>query len=179
MRCRRRRGWRISAGPHEEYRGAGNEQKDKGGDCPPKSQIAGRRLRPFNGLSSNLRFIAALDVGKEAIAAAVDRLDDLRTPGVVADGLANLLDGRGQDRLRNRETRPDEVEQFVLGDQCLRPLHQRPEQRQRLSAKADLLVGQPESLVPHVEANRSRNEVAALVHLPRLKASIHAIAQGR
>ena len=77
------------------------------------------------------------DFANEAVAAAVHRLDDLRLPRVVAQGLADLADRNFQDGVADEHTWPDGVEQIVLGDEATAALGEAAKQREGLGGERD------------------------------------------
>ena len=76
----------------------------------------------------------------EFVALAVHRPDDRLLAAVVADGLADRLDPRGQRRLTDEAVTPDRVEQFLLAHHRATVLDEVGEHVEHLGFDPDLLA---------------------------------------
>jgi len=74
----------------------------------------------------------------EAVAAAVQRLDVARTPGVVPQRPAQFLDTRHERCVADSRPRPERVEQLVLGDHAAAVLGEKAEQGECLRRQPQL-----------------------------------------
>ena len=82
----------------------------------PARSIGRRVARPRR------RRIAPVDGGDEAIAAAVDRLDDVLAGGVIVERLPRRGDASWEHRLAHELPGPEMLEQLVLGDDAVATL---------------------------------------------------------
>ncbi len=93
-------------------------------------------------------------LGDEAVASPVDRGDEPRRLGGVAERLAQLVDADLEHHVGHVGLRPERVEQLVLGDQLPGPLGQVAQQGEALRAQGNGIAVAPQHLVCRVDLER-------------------------
>ena len=78
-----------------------------------------------------------LDWDRQTVANPGHGFDDGRCTAVVAEGCAELMNGRRQRCFDDRDLRPDRVEQFGLGNDLARPQQQLAQDFERLGFDRD------------------------------------------
>jgi hypothetical protein len=111
------------------------------------------------------------NVGSEAVAAAVDRLDDRAAAAVVADRPPDRRDAAGQDRLRHRCAAPDGIEQLALGGDPLAVAHQVQQDVEGLVLELDRRAVSPELIQLLVELAAAKGVDHCVEHITTLGAT--------
>jgi hypothetical protein len=125
----------------------------------------GRRRDHDRRLVRGARALAR-DRGDEAVAAAMNGLDEARRARVVAEELADLADRDGEHRVADGGLGPDVREQVRLGDELLRPRRQVVQHRQHLRRHRQRLTAAPKAAVGWVDAKVAEGKDRAGRHLP-------------
>jgi len=128
----------------------------RGGPLGGRVELRERRVaadqRRADGIGGRLARCLRGERADPSIAATVERLDEARLAGVVAERLAEVADRHAQDGVDDVRIRPQRVEQRVLGHELARAREQVLEQAKRVARQLDAPVTQPEALVDPIEA---------------------------
>src|SRR5262249_23728035 len=88
---------------------------------------------------------------KEAIAAAVQRLDEARLVGVVVQRLAGFQHRALEHTFGDVDIGPHRIQQFLFGDQPALPLGEVEQDGESLWRQRDLVRAAPQALVERIE----------------------------
>src|SRR5262249_6152658 len=110
----------------------------------------GRRGRRLTGCVS-LGISAFLDCGHEAIAIAMDGLEERWHSPTIPNGPAHGSDGALQGGIAEAELRPDGLAQFLLGDVAVMVCQQVREGLEHFTAQTDSLAGTIHDMALYVE----------------------------
>ncbi len=81
----------------------------------------------------------------------MNRRDETRIAGVVAERLAELPYGHVENRVRDERVRPDGVEQLAFGDDLLGPIHQASKHQERLRPHGRALAVAPDAFGDQID----------------------------
>src|SRR5262249_42053110 len=98
---------------------------------------------------------------------AVEGLDEPRAARVVGQGLAQLLEARGEGRVAHRHAPPHRLEQLLLGEQSPGAAGEGPGDRDRLGGQPDLLPAPAEASAAGVELEATEANRLILRHVGR------------
>jgi hypothetical protein len=106
-----------------------------------------RRLNP-----GGCRLVRFRHRSDEAIAAAMDRLDELRRLRIVGQHPADLADADLQGSVADEDPRPDPVEELVFRHEPARPLRQTLQDRKSFRGQREGLRPEPQGRIRDFEA---------------------------
>ena len=145
---------------------AGQENRDAGRRTPQTLRTSGQRRWD---LCLGCHYWEADDFNRrqKPVARSRHRLDEARLAAVVAQRLAHQRDGPGQSVVSHAGVVPHAVQQFLLGNQAARILHQVQQQPERLRLQRDrnAVLSEPQLGVVDLEGCKAVNQDRCL--LPR------------